>query len=71
VRRVWDNNGGTSWRIETLAVMSNFQSLLRHIPEPSVRLFLGLAVFATVAVVILAILDGSGHASVMHQIRVD
>ncbi len=39
---------------ETLAVMSNFQSLLRHIPEPSFNLFVGLAMFGTVTVMSLA-----------------
>jgi hypothetical protein len=39
---------------KTLAIMSNFQSLLRHIPEPSINLFLCLATFGTVMAVSLA-----------------
>jgi hypothetical protein len=40
--------------------MSITQSVLRRIPEPSVRLFAALTVFGALVVVSLAVLDGSG-----------
>jgi hypothetical protein len=44
--------------LEALQAMSNFQSLLRRIPEPSIQLFVGLAVFGMVAVMTFAMIDG-------------
>jgi hypothetical protein len=46
--------------LETLVSMRFAQALLRHIPEPSVRLFLVLAIFGAVAVTSFAMLAGSG-----------
>jgi hypothetical protein len=51
--------------------MSLIQSLLRRIPEPSVRLFIVLAAFAAVAVLSFATLDGSGHDSVVPHVQAD
>ena len=34
---------GTNSSSKTLVVMSNFQLLLRYVPEPSIKLFIGLA----------------------------
>jgi hypothetical protein len=45
---------------ETLISMRLAQALLRRIPEPSVRLFLVLAVFGAVVVTSFAMLAGSG-----------
>jgi len=40
--------------------MSSFQSLLRYIPEPSIKLFIGLAIIGMVTVMILAGLGVTG-----------
>jgi hypothetical protein len=47
--------------------MSLFQSLLRHIPEPSIRLVVVLTLFAAVVVMSFAMLDGSGRDGVGHN----
>jgi hypothetical protein len=51
--------------------MSNFQRLLHRIPEPSLRLFLILAVFGALVVMSFAMLDGSGHDSVAPHVQAD
>jgi hypothetical protein len=51
--------------------MSNFQWLLHRIPEPSLRLFLILAVFGALAVMSFAMLDGSGHDNVPSHVQAD
>jgi hypothetical protein len=51
--------------------MSRFQWLLHRIPEPTLRLFLALAVFGALLVVSLAMLDGSGHVNVAPQVQAD
>jgi hypothetical protein len=57
--------------LETLMAMSKFQWLLHRIPEPSVRLFLALAVFGALVVISFAMLDGSGHGNVAPQVQAD
>jgi len=47
--------------------MSLFQSLLRRIPEPSIRLVVVLTLFAAVVVMSFAMLDGSGRDGVGHN----
>jgi hypothetical protein len=47
--------------LETLISMRLARAFLRHIPEPSIRLFLVLAVFGAVAVTSFAMLANSGH----------
>jgi hypothetical protein len=44
--------------LEALQARSNFQSLLRRVPEPSIQLFIGLAVFGIVTVMTFAMIDG-------------
>jgi hypothetical protein len=51
--------------------MSNFQWLLHRIPEPSLRLFLILAVFGALVVMSFAMLDGSGHDNVPSHVQAD
>jgi hypothetical protein len=51
--------------------MGRIQWLLNRIPEPSVRLFLVLAVFGALVVVSLAMLDGSGQVNVPAQVQAD
>jgi hypothetical protein len=51
--------------------MSNVQWLLHRIPEPSVRLFLVLAVFGALVVMGFAMLDGSGHTDNPPQVQAD
>jgi hypothetical protein len=51
--------------------MGKVQWLLNRIPEPSVRLFLALAVFGALVVVSFAMLDGSGHVDVTAQVQTD
>jgi hypothetical protein len=51
--------------------MSNFQWLLHRIPEPSLRLFLILAVFGALVVMSFAMLDGSGHDKVPPHVQAD
>jgi hypothetical protein len=46
--------------LETLMSMRFARAFLRRIPEPSIRLFLVLAVFAAVAVTSFAMLASSG-----------
>jgi hypothetical protein len=46
--------------LETLISMRFARAFLRRIPEPSVRLFLVLAIFGAVAVTSFAMLAGSG-----------
>jgi len=48
--------------------MSLFQSLLRRIPEPSLRLLVVLAVFAEIIVMSFAMLSDSGHEDAVHHI---
>lgn len=43
-----------------LILMRFARALLRHIPEPSIRLFLVLAIFGAVVVTSFAMLDSSG-----------
>lgn len=62
---------GTLGRLETLTTMSNIQWLLHRIPEPSVRLFLALAVFGALVVMSFAMLDGSGRDKVVPQVQAD
>jgi hypothetical protein len=62
---------GTFGLLETLVAVSNIQRLLHHIPEPSVRLFLVLAVFGALVVMSFAMLDGSGHVNVTPQVQAD
>jgi hypothetical protein len=52
-------------------VMGSIHWLLNRIPEPSVRLFLVLAVFGTLVVVSLAMLDSSGQVNVTPQVQAD
>jgi hypothetical protein len=47
--------------LEALTLMSFTRSLLRRIPEPSVQLFMALAMLAAAVVTGLAVLDGSGN----------
>jgi hypothetical protein len=51
--------------------MSLTQSLLRYIPEPPVRLFVVLTVFAAVAVISFAVLADSDHESVVYRVPAD
>jgi hypothetical protein len=51
--------------------MSFKQALLHRIPEPSVRLFMLLSVFAAFVVMTFALLDGSARYSVAHQMQAD
>jgi len=51
--------------------MSNVQWLLHRIPEPSVRLFLVLAVFGALVVMGFAMLDGSGRTDNPPQVQAD
>ena len=51
--------------------MSGFQWLLHRIPEPSLRLFLILAVFGALVVMSFAMLDGSGHDNVSSHVQAD
>jgi hypothetical protein len=51
--------------------MSSFQWLLHRIPEPSVRLFLILAVFGALFVISFAMLDGSGRDNVPPHVQAD
>jgi hypothetical protein len=46
--------------LETLIAMRFGRAFLRRIPEPSVRLFLVLAIFGAAAVTSFAMLAGSG-----------
>jgi hypothetical protein len=57
------------WFLETLILMSFTQSLLRRIPEPSVRLFMALAMLAAAVVVGLAVLDGSGNERLAQHVH--
>lgn len=47
-------------RLAALVYMRFARALLRHIPEPSIRLFLVLAIFGAVVVTSFAMLDRSG-----------
>jgi hypothetical protein len=47
---------GTFARLEALTDMSNIRWLLHRIPEPSIRLFLALALFEALVVVSFAML---------------
>ena len=49
--------------------MSFTQSLLRRIPEPSVRLFMALAMLAAAVVMGLAVLDGSGNERLAQHVH--
>jgi hypothetical protein len=51
--------------------MSSFQWLLHRIPEPSLRLFLILAVFGALVVMSFAMLDGSGHDKSPPHVQAD
>ena len=51
--------------------MSNFQWLLHRVPEPSVRLFLVLAVFGALVVMSFAMLDGSGRHNAAPHVQAD
>jgi hypothetical protein len=51
--------------------MSNFQWFLHRIPEPSLRLFLALAVCGALVVIGFAMLDGSSHVNVAPQVQAD
>jgi hypothetical protein len=51
--------------------MSFKQALLHRIPEPSVRLFTLLSVFAALVVMTLAMLDGSAHDSIVRHVPAD
>jgi hypothetical protein len=51
--------------------MSFFQSFLHRIPEPSIRLFVVLAILAAVIVMSFAMLSGSGHEGVVHHVQSD
>jgi hypothetical protein len=51
--------------------MSGFQWFLHRIPEPSLRLFLILAVFGALVVMSFAMLDGSGHDNVPPHVQAD
>jgi hypothetical protein len=46
--------------LAALTCMRFAQALLRYIPEPSIRLFLVLAIFGAVVVTSFAMLDSSG-----------
>ena len=52
-------------------IMSNFHWLLHRIPEPSVRLFLVLAVFGALVVMSFAMLDGSGQDNAAPHVHAD
>ena len=51
--------------------MSFKQALLHRIPEPSVRLFTLLSVFAALVVMTLAMLDGSADDSIVRHVPAD
>jgi hypothetical protein len=51
---------GTDSSSKTFAVMSNFQLLLRYIPEPSIKLFIGLAMVGMLIVMSLSWLGAIG-----------
>lgn len=51
--------------------MSNFHWLLHRIPEPSVRLFLALAILGALVVMSFAMLDDSGHDNVAPHVQAD
>jgi hypothetical protein len=51
--------------------MSNFHWLLHRILEPSVRLFLALAILGALVVMSFAMLDGSGHDNVGPHVQAD
>ncbi len=51
--------------------MSSFQWFLHRIPEPSLRLFLILAVFGALVVMSFAMLDGSGRDKAPPHVQAD
>jgi hypothetical protein len=51
--------------------MSSFQWFLHRIPEPSLRLFLILAVFGAVVVMSFAMLDGSSRDNGPPHVQAD
>jgi hypothetical protein len=51
--------------------MSGFQWFLHRIPEPSLRLFMILAVFGALVVMSLAMLDGSGYDNAPSHVQAD
>jgi hypothetical protein len=52
-------------------VMGKTQWLLHRIPEPSIRLFLVLAVFGALVVVSFAVLDSLGQVNVTPHVQAD
>jgi membrane-anchored protein YejM (alkaline phosphatase superfamily) len=56
---------------QALILMSFKQALLHRFPEPSVRLFTLLSVFAALVVMTLAMLDGSAHDSIVRHVPAD
>jgi hypothetical protein len=48
-----DNVQWNSYGFATLPIMSALQSLLRHIPEPSIKLYLSLAAIGLVTLISL------------------
>ena len=66
----WDTKG-TLGLLEPLMTMSKFHWLLDRIPEPSVRLFLVLAVFGALVVMSFAMLDDSSHDNVAPHVQAD